>query len=80
MKQAYYRVGVLTVVAGLGLLGCENWRGQSLRKNQPDDPEVSSKITDVDASVPKDSHSSGGKTGTWSDQAREIEGHFNVGR
>ena len=80
MKAAYYRVGVITVAAGLGLLGCENWRGQTLRHNASDDPTVSSKISDVDASIPKDEHASGSKSGTWSDQAREIESHFNVGR
>ncbi len=80
MKLAYYRAGVLTVAAGLGLLGCETWRGQSLRQNQSDDPNVTTKISDVDASIPKNAHASGARTGTWSQEAREIEGHFNVGR
>lgn len=75
MKSRLSRLGVLTVAACLGLLGCEHWR-HGLRK---DDAESSmGKANSLDASVDRSEHAAGTKSGAWSGQAREIESHFNV--
>lgn len=65
---------MLTVGACLGLLGCERWSGLRTNESKTDPAAVS----DVDASVPRDSHSASGSPGTLSRQAQEIESHFNI--
>ncbi len=73
MKSRLSRLGALTVAGCLGLLGCEHWRN-GLRK----DEAPAEKPSGLDASVPRDEHAAGTKSGAWSSQAREIESHFNV--
>ena len=75
MKSRLSRLGVLTVAACLGLLGCEHWRN-GLR-NEGAEPSAD-KAASLDAAVPRSEHAAGTKTGAWSSQAREIESHFNV--
>jgi len=75
MKTAHSRIGVLTVIAGLGVLGCENWRSQAIRRNQDSGLKSTSNLTDVDASIPKGERAEL-RSGTWSPQGREIERHF----
>ena len=75
MKSRLSRLGVLTVAACLGLLGCEHWRN-GLRKDGADSSV--DKASSLDASVPRSEHATGTKSGAWSGQAREIESHFNV--
>jgi hypothetical protein len=75
MKTRLSRLGALTVVACLGLLGCEHWHN-GLRKDG-DDSSVK-KMSDMDESALRAEHAAGTKTGAWSSQAREIESHFNV--
>ena len=75
MKTPYYRIGLVTIASAFGLLGCEKWQSQALRHNQDGDSATNSKLSDVDASIPKGERSSV-TSGTWSQQAREIESHL----
>jgi hypothetical protein len=70
MKIRLSRLGALTVVASLGLLGCEHWRN-GLRQ----DGEAGSK--DADAKIFASEHSGSVKPGSLSRQAQEIESHFS---
>ena len=81
MKASFSRVGVLTVFVGLGLLGCEQWRGQAIRRNQGDVPATvpaAGKTNEIDGSVPTSEHSASRRPGALSSEAREIEKHFNI--
>jgi hypothetical protein len=77
MRSRLSRLGVLTVVAGLGLLGCEHWRN-GLRKDGGGSTEALSAAPNVDD--PRTLHEPGGKLGGLSDRSREIERNLNVGQ
>ena len=74
MKSRLSRLGVLTVAACLGLLGCEHWRN-GLRKDGAD--SSTAKAANPEFSVPASEHGPGGKSGMLSSQARDIEKDFN---
>jgi hypothetical protein len=73
MKSRLSRLGVLTVAACLGLLGCEHWRN-GLRKDGAD--SSADKSAD-EMSVPASQHRPGGRGGLLSSEARDIEKDFN---
>jgi hypothetical protein len=75
MKSRLSRIGVLTVAACLGLLGCEHWRS-GLRK---DADGSMTKTGDSDLAVPASQHAPGGRSGLLSQQARDIEKDFGYG-
>ena len=79
MKASVSRVGLLTVFVGLGLLGCEQWRGQAIRRNGADasSQAPADKANEMDSLVPPGQHSSSLRPGGLSSLAREIESHFN---
>jgi hypothetical protein len=74
MKTTSIRVGALLVLLAVGAIGCNKTTSQVVRTNATDEA-TDSKITDVDASVPKGGRA-GLMKGGWSDQSREIESHF----
>ncbi len=86
MKLLRLLLGGLTLALGLGVLGCEKWREQTVRHNQKDDSFLidkadpsalpTKKIDDLDSSIPRGERSSI-RSGMFSAEARELESHFD---
>lgn len=81
MKALKIGRSTLIICLGFAVLGCEYRRDQNVRRNagnsaQPDPSAVAT--DDVDASLVKTHHAGGRRPAALSDEAREIEGHFNV--
>jgi hypothetical protein len=75
MKLPLYRLGVLTVGACLGILGCEYGRGNV--RHQADGMSTDTN-DEFHEGIPKGNHAGGSITpGTLSKQGRDIEQSFN---
>lgn len=81
MKASKFDRFSLLICLGFVMFGCEYRRDQSVRRPTgsqvlPDTPAVAA--DDVDTSLVKSQHAGGRRPAALSDEAREIEGHFNV--
>jgi hypothetical protein len=75
MKLPLYRLGVLTVGACLGILGCEYGRGNV--RHQADGMSTDTN-DEFHAGIPKGNHAGGNvNPGTWSKQGQDIEQSLN---
>lgn len=81
MKASKFGLPMLMICLGSTLLGCEYRRDQTVRRNASNEvlPGASAIGSgDLDTSLVEGHHAGGRRPAALSDEAREIEGHFNV--
>ena len=81
MKRSLVSRTCLLLLLGFSSLGCEYRRDQSVRRTSGD-PLLSDSSTvaseDAETKLAKSQHSGGRRPAALSEEAREIESHFNV--